>query len=117
MAENNWFYDAVKYAVENKLFAGVSEKVFAPDKLVTREEIAVIMKHYADFKGITTNEKLDLTKFADAEQIADWARSNMEWAIGYGLFLGKENGCLDSKGNATCAEFAAILHRFFGKIE
>lgn len=177
VAESNWFYNAVKYVVENKLFVGVSEKEFAPDdeitrgmlvtvlyhaesepqssasskfedvvadayyvkavvwaeangivkgvsdtkfapdKLITREEIAVIMKNYADFKGITTNEKHDLTRFADAAQVAGWAKSNMEWALGYGLFLGKENDCLDSKCNATRAEVAAILQRFFKKIK
>ncbi len=177
VAENNWFYNAVKYVVENKLFVGASEKEFAPDeeitrgmlvtvlyhaesepqssssskfddvvadayyvkavvwaeangivkgvsdtksapdKLITREEIAVIMKNYADFKGITTNEKHDLTRFADAAQVAGWAKSNMEWALAYGLFLGKGNDRIDSMCNATRAEVAAILQRFFEKIK
>lgn len=177
VAENNWFYPAVKYAVENKLFngmsetefspdeaitrgmlvtvlylaeskpesseiskfedvaedtyyakavvwaeangivKGVSEKEFAPDKLITREEIATIMKVYAEFKGITTDERVDLARFTDAKEISGWARSNMEWAIGYGLIFGKGNGRLDSQGNVTRAEAATILQSFFEKIK
>lgn len=177
VAENSWFYNAVKYAVENKLFVGVSETEFAPDeaitrgmlvtvlylaesepepsamskfddvaanayyakavawakvngiakgysdtefvpdKLISREEFATIMKRYADVKGMTANEKGDLARFADAAQISGWARSNIEWAIGYGLISGKENDRLDPQGNATRAEAAAILQRFFGKIK
>jgi hypothetical protein len=85
--------------------------------LISREEFETIMKRYADVKGMTANEKGDLARFADAAQISGWARSNIEWAIGYGLISGKENDLLDPQGNATRAEAAAILQRFFGKIK
>ena len=36
VAESDWFYDAVRYANENGLFAGVSDTEFAPDTAMTR---------------------------------------------------------------------------------
>ena len=54
-------------------------------------------------------------KFADQVQIADWARENVAWTVGYGLLSGKENNLLDPQGHTTRAETAAILNRFLKK--
>ncbi|WP_306531215.1 InlB B-repeat-containing protein, partial [Anaerotignum lactatifermentans] len=40
--ENDWFYEAVSYAVENGLMSGMSEDVFAPNTPLTREMLAVV---------------------------------------------------------------------------
>ncbi len=116
VAANAYYARAVAWAEANGIVKGYSDTKFVPDNLISREEIAAIMKRYADFKGMTTNKKGELTRFADSGQITGWARSNMEWAIGYGLISGKDNDHLDSRGNVTRAEAAAILQRFFEKI-
>ncbi|MDO4562770.1 MAG: MBG domain-containing protein [Clostridia bacterium] len=110
----NWYIDAVNWATERGIVKGYSETIFAPDDNITREQVAAIMRRYASCKGIETNAKGDLTQFADADDISDWAYADMEWAVGAGLISGKENNRLDPQGNATRAEAAAILQRFFG---
>ena len=40
--ENDWFYDAVSYAVKNGLMSGMSEDIFAPNTPLTREMLAVV---------------------------------------------------------------------------
>ena len=108
----SWYGDAVYWARLHGIVNGYSDEEFAPDQEISREQIAAIMERYADFKGIATDEEGDLTQFADASRISDWAIGNVQWAVGAGLISGRDDGTVDPLGNATRAEVAAILHRF-----
>ncbi len=115
VAPDAYYTKAVIWAENNGIVKGYSEVEFAPDKLISREEMAAIMHRYAGYKGADTSVSGDLTKFADQAQIADWARENVAWAVGYGLLSGKDNNQLDPQGHTTRAETAAILNRFLEK--
>lgn len=110
-----YYSEAVRWAASGKIALGYSESEFAPDKQISREEMAVIMSRYADYKGADVSVKGDLTRFADQAQIADWARENVAWAVGYGLLSGKGNNLLDPQGHTTRAETTALLNRFLKK--
>lgn len=111
----SWYGKAVYWARMNSIVKGYSDEEFAPDEKISREQIAAILQRYADFKGITTEEKGDVSVFVDASQISVWARGNVEWAVGAGLISGKGSGRLDPAGSATRAEVAAMLQRFLEK--
>ena len=115
VAPDAYYTQAVIWAENNGIVKGYSEVEFAPDKLISREEMAAIMNRYAEYKGADTGVSGDLARFADQAQIADWARKNVAWAVGYGLLSGKENNLLDPQGHTTRAETAAILNRFLEK--
>ena len=115
VAENAYYAEAVSWASENGIIAGVSDTEFVPDKNITREEMAAVMSRYADYKGINTNSQGDLTIFTDASTVSGWAREYMNWAVGTGLISGKGDNMLDPLGSATRAEAAAILQRFLEK--
>ena len=115
VALQSWYGPAVYWAQMNGIVKGYSDEVFAPDKLITREEMAAIMYRYAGYKGVDTSAAGDLSQFSDQSQIANWARGNVEWTVGYGLISGRSDGTLDPKGNITRAETAAILQRFLEK--
>ena len=113
--ENAYYAEAVRWAASEQIVKGYSDTKFAPDQLITREEIAAVILRYADIKGVDTGAKGDLSQFADQAQISDWARANVSSAVGLGLISGKENGVLDPQGNATRAEAATMLIRFSEK--
>ncbi len=73
------------------------------------------MERYADYKGIATDEQGDLTQFIDETEVSDWARANVEWAVGSGLITGTDEGRIDPQGNTTRAEAATILQRFLDR--
>ena len=110
-----YYAEAVRWAASEGIVKGYSETEFAPDQLITREEMAAVINRYADHKGIDTSTDGDLSKFTDESLVADWARSNMEWAVGYGLISGRDDNTLDPQGNTTRAEAALILQRFLEK--
>ena len=115
VASDAYYTNAVIWAENNGIVKGYSEIEFAPDKLISREEMAAIINRYADYKGVDTSVRGDLMKFSDQSRIADWARENVAWAVGYGLLSGREDNLLDPQGNTTRAETAAILNRFIEK--
>lgn len=106
-----YYGEAVRWAASEGIVKGYSDTEYAPDKRISREEMAAIINRYADYKGMEIKEAGDLTQFADSGQIAEWARENVSWAVGAGLLSGKGNGILDPQGNTTRAEAAAILQR------
>ena len=110
-----YYGEAVRWAASEGIVKGYSDTEFAPDDLITREQIAVIMQRYAQYKGIVADESDDLSQFADAGDVSDWALGSMQWAVGTGLISGKDIGSLAPQDNTTRAEAAAILMRFLEK--
>ena len=112
---NAYYAEAVRWSASEGIVNGYSDTEFAPDKKITREEIAAILGRYAEYKNVDTSVSGDLAQFTDQAQIADWARDNVAWAVGYGMLCGKGDGILDPQGNTTRAEAAAMLQRFLEK--
>ena len=115
VAENAYYAEAVSWASENGIVAGASDTEFVPERDITREEMAVVISRYADYKGINTDSQGDLSVFADANAVSRWARENVAWAVGTGLIFGKGDNILDPLSSITRAETAAILNRFWEK--
>ncbi len=115
VAEGTWYSDAVKWADANGIVKGYGDGTFGPNDNITREQIAAIMMRYADYKGIDTSARADLSGYADESEISDWAYENMQWANAEGLITGRSNNMLVPQGNTTRTETAAILMRFCEK--
>lgn len=109
---DRWYTAAVDWAAANKIVEGMDAKTFAPASPVTREQFAVILYRYANFKGMDAAKKADLSAFTDAGKVSRWAADAMAWANATGLIQGVGKSSLDPAGNATRAQAAAILHRF-----
>ena len=109
--EAEYYGEAVRWAASEKIVRGYSETEFAPERLITREEMAAIINRYAEFKGIGSDASGDLSQFEDESLISDWARNNVSWAVGEGILAGKGDGMLDPQGNTTRAQAALILQR------
>lgn len=106
--KDQWYYNAVQWAYENRITSGTSETTFEPNSEVTREQFARFMYNYAGNPAVSG--KLD---FVDADQVSDWAYDAMVWANQNNIILGKKKSdgsvVLDPRGNATRAEAATIL--------
>ena len=102
----------IYWARHNGIASGFSKDSFGPENAITREQLAVFLYNYANFKKIDTTKSDDLAAFGDASAVSPWADKAVRWAVGNSLISGKGNGILDPQGTATRAEVAAILHRF-----
>ncbi|MCL1808917.1 MAG: bacterial Ig-like domain-containing protein [Clostridiales bacterium] len=112
VAEGTWYTAAVKWASESGIVEGYGSGKFGPNDNVTREQLAAILKRYADFLEIDLPELRGYESFSDEGSISDYAMEAVEALYKASVINGKLNNLFDSKGTATRAEFAAMLHRF-----
>lgn len=107
-----WYTDAVTWAAENGVVAGIGNGCFDPSGAVTREQTAVILFNYAQSKGYDVSARADLSAFPDAGSVSGWAQEALAWANASGLISGAVRGTqtiLDPQGSASRAQVAMIL--------
>ena len=102
----------VNWAASKGIVSGTTSTTFAPDSNITREQMAVIMKNYADKMGYSIPKTLETVTFADNASISSWAKDAVRAMQQVGVLSGKSNNQFDPTGNATRAEAATVLHRF-----
>ena len=113
-----WYTDAVLWAAENEIVSGYGNGKFGPNDPITREQIAVILKNYAEKSGADVSKTAALDSFPDAAKVGSWAKGAVSWAVAEGLISGSVSGgktLLDPQGKATRAMIASIMMRFVEK--
>ena len=106
-----WYADAANWAAGVGLAAVPEDRTFNGDRDITRAEIATIFARYAEYKGLATAAG-DLSTYADAADVAEWAADGMAVAVGSGIMGGKPGDLLDPNGTAIRTELATILLNF-----
>lgn len=113
VAAGVWYTDAILWAADTNVVTGYSDGNFGPGDNITREQIALMMYRYANYKNYDTSKKADFTQYQDNVKVSNYAREAMRWAVGNGIITGKYNETvLDPQGNANRAECATIITRF-----
>ena len=108
---NAWYADYVAWGVETDMVKGLPDNKFAPNKPVTRQEMAVFIKRFVSYMDATLPNSSGTSSFADAGKIADFAKDAVELMRKSGVITGDEKGYFKPKANATRAEVAAVLTR------
>ena len=112
VTSGHWAVDAITWAAQNDIVAGIGGGLYDPDSNVTREQFAQMLYNYAQYKGYDLTATGDLTQFPDAGSISSWAETALSWANGKGLINGHENGTIDPKGSTIRAQAASIMANF-----
>lgn len=107
--KSDWYYDAVLWAYQNKVTAGVSDTKFAPMHDVTREQTAVLLEKYTAANGKDTSARGDLSRYSDADSISAWAKDAVAWAVANKIMVGTDSGKLLPGSNASRAQAAQIM--------
>ena len=107
--KSDWYYDAVLWAYQNKVTAGVSDTKFAPMHDVTREQTAVLLEKYTAANGKDTSARGDLSQYSDADSISAWAKDAVAWAVANKIMVGTDTGKLLPGSNASRAQAAQIM--------
>ncbi len=113
VSSSQYYYNAIVWATEKGIVHGYENGTFGPDKNITRQDLAGILRNYAQYKGKNVSIKSDLSKFSDGSKVSSYALTAMQWAVGTGVITGNNNGeSLTPHGTATRAEFAGMLHKY-----
>lgn len=88
-----------------------------PDGALTREQMAVILKQYADRHGYRLPVKLEAEKFVDSSQISSATARSAVLALQQAGIMGSRDGSnFAPKDNVSRAEAAVILRKFLGAV-
>ncbi len=112
VANGRWYTDAIVWASENSIVSGYGNGIFGYKDDVNRQQVAIILYRYAEYKGYNTEITGDVSSFADRDNISSYAVDALSWAVGKGLISGTGSNMISPKGSATRSQIAVIMMQF-----
>jgi|GEM_PF-2975667 FOG: Glucan-binding domain (YG repeat) len=100
-----------EWARVHGIVKGIGGDLFAPEKFIAREDMAVMLANYAS----VLNYPLPVTtaaSFVDAESVSDYAKDAVAALWQAGVVIGRGGDVFDPKGKLTRAEAAVVVERF-----
>ena len=110
VSKNAWYYNAVKWAVANKITSGYGTGTFQPNATCNRAMIVTFLANYAKAAG-TYKEPTTSASFKDVKA-TDWFRKSVDWAVENGITSGYGQGTFSP--NVTCNR--AMMVTFLKKV-
>ena len=110
-----WYTNAVTWCASKGIVSGYPDGTFKPDASIKRQEMATILRKYAEVSGKDVKATGDLSKFSDQAKVSNYAKTAMSWAVGNNMISGTKQGStilLDPQGTATRAQAAVILKAY-----
>ncbi|MEG2200009.1 MAG: S-layer homology domain-containing protein, partial [Anaerovorax sp.] len=110
VAHQAWYAQAVAWAADNGVVAGVGNQKFAPSAKITRQDMAVMLHRYTEKimkKPITGTNKA--MAFSDSHLIADYAKDSVSKMQQANIISGRGNHVFAPKENASRAEAAKMV--------
>lgn len=95
---------------------GYAHGAFGPADALTREQMVTILYRYANYKGYNTTDTSDMKQFPDSDNVSEFAKPAMAWAVANGLITGSD-GKLKPQDAASRLECAVVVQRFMETIK
>ena len=92
------------------IVSGIGQGNFAPDKELTREEMAVMMTKFLKLSGKNLKAKGKADGFKDDAKIQGWAKDSVKEMASLGLVSGMGDGNFAPKSPFTRAQVAQVLY-------
>lgn len=106
-----WYTEAIEWAADKGIINGYGDGLFGPQDEITREQMAVMLARYIEYKKSMLPEG-EMISFKDQADISSWAADSVKMMQSAGIIVGRPGGIYDPKGTATRAEVATIFARF-----
>ena len=100
-----YYYEAVKWAVENGITGGIGNSLFAPNQPCTRTQIVTFLWRAAGSPVV--NYAMNMTDVAESAYYAEAVR----WALSHGITTGTDDGKFSPDAACTRAQAVAFLFR------
>lgn len=110
---SHWANPYVNWAVETGVADGYEDNTFRPDKRVTRQEMAVMVRNFAQSTGRKFPSINNPVTFKDQGKIASWALEAVKLCQRADVINGDaDTGKFRPTDNASRAEAASICYKF-----
>lgn len=113
VSSSDFYYSAALWAQKNGVIKGYGDGTFGGERLITREEAAVMLANYASFKGYdTASDKTALKNISGWREADSWALDSLGWCVDQGLMSGKDTpsgAYLDPMGSTWRSAMAKMI--------
>ncbi len=106
--EDSWYAPAVVWAAENNIVGGYADGTFAPNKAITRQEMAKVLYGYDKATGKAKDAAATELTYTDLTSIADWALEGVRYCTAE-KYLSGSNNAFNPAGTATRAMVAQVF--------
>lgn len=106
------FRPSIEWAYTKGIAKGIGNRQFAPDRPVTRQEIAVILVNYAKVTGYTLPIIQTASSYEDDSSIGSLYKTAVTAMQDAGIMTGSPDNKFSPKTNATRAEVSSVLYRY-----
>ncbi len=106
--KNEWYTAYVAWASDKGIVNGYDTGAFGVNDTINVEQAAAILARYYNFKKLPAAEKADPSKFQDSDKISSWAKNDLLWAVGAGIYNAK--GSLKPQADAQRSLVATMVH-------
>ncbi len=113
--QSKYYAMPISWAEKNQIVNGIGENCFAPDKEITREELATMIARYLNKKNLDFKEEMIEDEYEDQSQVADYAVDSIYFLRRMGLMKGRTDTIFAPKETATRAEVATLMKRLLEK--
>lgn len=110
VSENAWFNPYVAWAEQTGITSGISQTQFAPNENISREQMAVMIKRFSEYKNFKLEPVNEQINFKDNTNISSYALDAISSVQKAGIINGLNDQTFRPKSNATRAEAAKMLH-------
>ncbi len=116
VANGAWYYNSVALAVKHGIVTGISDDEFAPDVLISRQDMCVMIGRACASANITLPRGAGVI-FNDEGDISSYALNAVKDMARAGIVTGFDGGDFGPLENATRAQAAVIIYRMAGGTE
>ncbi|WP_294795473.1 S8 family serine peptidase [uncultured Fenollaria sp.] len=112
----DWFNEAVMWAAGNGLFVGYPDGSFKPNKLVSRQELAVILQKFLALHGINMDQVKEWT-YNDLDKVPAWSKDAVVAMAKIALVNGQTDTMYNPESEFTREELAVMLYNIIRWVE
>ena len=117
VAEGEYYTTAVAWACKNGIVKGKEDNRFDPDGSCTREELVTFLCRYVSYLDKITPGKAEVSRYTDWNEVSDWARNAMAWAIDNSIISGTTDTTLSPLEGAIREQLATVLIRLIDRYQ
>ena len=119
VASETQYVEAVRWAASEGIVNGCTAHKFAPEDLITREQLAAIMWRYAKSEEIDVSigESTNILSYEDVFSVSSYAIPAFQWTCGSGIMSGNTVSTLAPDESVSGIFFASVLDRYLQNIK
>lgn len=115
--EDAWYAEAVNWTYKKRIIFGVTEKSFAPDELMTREQFCALIARVFARKKVELAGAVSPRAYGDIDKISPWALEGVNMLLKAGFVSQNDMSVFRPLDNITRAEAAELLSWYTAQTE